>query len=175
MTFAAARRLLPWVVVGVLVVAGLVFGLRAWVGLEPASDDVAGASPTVAARASAGAPATPTPSSAASSTSPTPTPTSPTSTPTTGEAGRTAPPAPRTPAATTTRPTGPVVARIRSSLDTQGRPTSIWCPPTVSAAVGTTFRCTVSYASDPSAVVADATVRITSSRGAFTWQSVSRG
>jgi hypothetical protein len=170
----AVRAVLPWVVVGVLVVAGGVFGLRSWIGTEPASDDAAApgvvsgtstpspstpASPTVTASPSS----TPTPSA-----TPTPTPTRTTATPS-PTPRRTAAPEPRS-----TRSTGAVVARIKSSLDAKGEPTSIWCPPTVPAAVGTTFGCTVAFASDPATVIADATVRITSADGRFTWRSTPR-
>lgn len=169
---SGARKVLPWLVLTVLVLAGGIFGLRSWVGTDAASDD--SASPGVVSESVA-----PTPSasvSASPTTEPTPSAT-PSATPTrttavpraTSAPRRTAAPPPRT-----TRTTGAVVARIRSSLDAKGEPTSVWCPPRVSAAVGTTFTCTVAYASAPATVIADATVRITSRQGQFTWRSSSR-
>ncbi len=172
---SGARKVLPWLVVAVLVLAGGVFGLRSWVGTEPTSDDAAAPgvvsgsatpTPTPSPSVSASPSASPTPSRTATPT-PTPTRSTPTPTPT---PRRTAAPQPRS-----TRSTGAVVARIKASLDSKGEPTSIWCPPTVSAAVGTTFTCTVAYASDPATVIADATVRITTADGRFTWLSRSRG
>ncbi|MCO7238484.1 hypothetical protein [Aeromicrobium sp. CnD17-E] len=65
-------------------------------------------------------------------------------------------------------------AQVKASLDAQGRPTVVSCPRSVPAAVGTQFSCAVAYAAQPSVVVADAIVRITSADGTFTWRSVSR-
>lgn len=166
---SGARKVLPWLVLTVLVLAGGVFGIRSWVGTEPASEDAASqvVGGSVTPSPSASVSAEPSPSARPSAT-PTPSRTtpSPTATPT---PRRTAAPAPRT-----TRSTGAVVARITSSLDAKGRPTSVWCPPRVSAAVGTTFTCTVAYAAEPATVIADATVRITSRQGEFSWRSSSR-
>ena len=163
-----ARKVLPWLVVTVLVLAGGVFGLRSWVGTEGSDERVA---PNTV-----GQTVTPTPT-------PTPTPTlrasaspsaepSPSATP-----RRTATPRPpqQGPAPRTTRSTAAVVSQIRSSLDAQGRATTVACPASVPAAVGTTFSCTVAYADRPGVVVADASVRITSASGRFTWRSTSRG
>lgn len=158
----------------VLVLAGGVFGVRSWVGTEPASDDAASAPGTVPTTAS------PTPSASATP-SPTPTPSrTPTPSPSADEPTPTPTPTRATPAPRrtepprTTRSTGAVVAEVKASLDGRGQPTSVWCPPTVSAAVGTAFTCTVAYASDPAVVIADAQVRITTADGDFTWRSVSR-
>jgi len=171
---SGARKVLPWLVLTVLVLAGGIFGLRSWVGTDAASDDSASpgvVSESVAPTPSAGASASPTTESTPSATpSATPTPTRTTAVPrTTSAPRRTTAAAPRT-----TRTTGAVVARIKASLDAKGRPTSVWCPPRVSAAVGTTFTCTVAYAAAPATVIADATVRITSREGQFTWRSSSR-
>lgn len=169
---SGARKVLPWLVLTVLVLAGGIFGLRSWVGTDAASDDSASPGvvsesvvPTPSASVSASPTTEPTPSATPSAT-----PTRTTAVPRTTSAPR------RTTAAAsrTTRTTGAVVARIKASLDAKGQPTSVWCPPRVSAAVGTTFTCTVAYSAAPATVIADAKVRITSREGQFTWRSSSR-
>ena len=124
-------------VLGVLVVASLVFGLRSWVGLAPASE--------VDATDRSGSTPTPTPSPSASA------PGKPASEPTTS--------APK-PRALPRMSTASAAALVKSRLDRKGRSTSVVCPPSVPAVVGTRFTCAVSFAGSPGRVVADATVTV---------------
>lgn len=171
------KLVLPVGVLAVLLLAGGVFGVRSWLGVDdavaaggaPASERVV---PTRSPAAPVVASPTPTPERTEkprrkSTPKPSPTPTQ----------ASTEPPATPTPtpAARTTRSTAAAASQIKTALDARGKRTLVSCPATVAAAVGTRFSCTVAYASAPSTVVADARVRITSAEGTFTWTSVSRG
>ncbi|MCX6408023.1 MAG: hypothetical protein NTV28_13990 [Propionibacteriales bacterium] len=182
---SASKKVLTALVLTVLVLAGGVFGLRSWLGTDtteggdqraagervmptrsPAAEPSVSVSPTHSASPSPSASPSVSPSPKAS---PTP---SASPTPTRSTAPRPARPAPAAPR--TVRSTAAVSAQVKAALDARGRPTVVSCPRSVPAAVGTRFSCAVAYAAQPSVVVADALVQITSADGTFSWRSVSR-
>lgn len=157
------RKSAPWVVAAVLAVAASVFLVRTLVesggGDDVAKPNVVSSTGTPTPSSSASVSASPSPSASASSTpSPSPTP----------KKTKKPDPEPTVPA---TRSTGSVESLIKGRLDAQGPSTVVTCPGVASTRVGTTYTCTVSYASSPSTVVADAFVRVTTTGGAVSWSS----
>lgn len=160
-------------IVGVLVSAGAVFGLRSWVA--PSSDDVDLGRPTPTVTPTDVEPtdepteeptATPTkkkpkPSATPSkSATPTPTPT------------KTKTPKPKP---TTVTPTSLSTGYIESVIgqrlaSTTNKPVSVGCPTTVSAKVGTSFSCAVRIQGSPPQNTS-ASVVIVGKKGEFKWSS----
>lgn len=164
----SVRKSAPWIVAAVLAVAASVFLVRTLVE-SGGSDDVAKPNvvsstetPTPSPSSSVSASASPS-ASATASASPSPSPTP--------KKTKKPDPEPTVPA---TRSTGSVESLIKGRLDAQGPATVVSCPGTVSTRVGTTYTCAVSYASAPSTVVADASVRVTTTGGAVSWSSSPR-
>lgn len=141
-------------VVVVLVAAAGLFALRSWVGIEEGEQLSASGESSAPASEALPTPATPAPDPSPTDTPSTSPTTSPTPTPTLSSVS-----------------TESIVEEIRSTLDQQGRATVVRCPSPVPAGAGTTFRCTVAYASEPARRAARATVRITGPGPQFVWRS----
>ncbi len=157
---------LSWAIVTLLLVAGGIFALRSWIGLEAGETSSSSANPEATVTATvepSPSDSTPTPRD---TPEPEPTPDSePTPEPTPEE--------PR-PVGPGTVSTGAAVASITGRLNAKGPDVSVWCPYRVSAAVGTRFTCAVARADAPSRVIADAYVTVIASYGEFRWRSVPR-